>query len=149
WCGRAWSPRVRAREPDDNGVHPPFSLTALVQGLDPETAALAQALVARLEPNPRTLSQTDISYEIERLIIDLEERALDERSEFTQGAIAEAEQEGDRETAGRLLQQSQAINDQRLSLHRRRDQTRLLTRPVERATSTPDGSSGPAAVRTP
>jgi len=135
---------VIAREPDDNGVHPPFSLTALVQGLDPETAALAQALVARLEPNPRTLSQTDISYEIERLIIDLEERALDERSEFTQGAIAEAEQEGDRETASRLLQQSQAINDQRLSLHRRRDQTRLLTRPVDRAPKPADGAASPA-----
>lgn len=141
---------VIAREADDNGVHPPFSLTALVQGLDPETAALAQALVARIEPNPRTLSQPDIAYEIERLVIDLEERALDERSEFTQGAIAEAEQEGDRETAGRLLQQSQAINEQRLSLHRRRDQTRLLTRPADRVLSTPSsGSSGPAPVPTP
>jgi DNA primase len=32
---------VLAREPNDEGVHPPFSLTALVQSLDPETAALA------------------------------------------------------------------------------------------------------------
>ena len=135
---------VIAREPDDNGVHPPFSLTALVQDLDPETAALAQALVARLEPNPRMLSQPDITYEIERLIIDLEERALNERSEFTQGAIAEAEQEGDRGTAGRLLEQSQAINEQRLSLHRRRDQTRLLTRPVDRAAKPADGAVNPA-----
>ena len=29
---------VLAREPDDHGVHPPFSLTALVAALDPETA---------------------------------------------------------------------------------------------------------------
>ena len=151
---------VVAREPDDNGVHPPFSLTALVQGLDPETAGLAQALVARVEPNPRNLSQPDITYEIERLVIDLEERALDERSEFTQGAIAEAEQEGDQETAGRLLQQSQALNEQRLSLHRRRDQTRLLTRPVDRAASAASAASatrssaakggpGPEVVPTP
>jgi DNA primase len=123
---------VLAREPNDQGVHPPFSLTALVQALDPETAALAQALVARLEPNPRALSQQGISYEIERLVIDLEERSLDERSEFTQNALAEAEQTGDRETAEHLLLESQAINDQRRSLHRRRDQTRLLVKPAGR-----------------
>ena len=120
---------VLAREPNDQGVHPAFSLTSLVQALDPETAALAQALVARLEPNPRTLTQRDLTYEVERLVIDLEERALDERSEFTQGAIAEAEQEGDLVMAGQLLLQSQAINEQRRSLHRRREQTRLLSRP--------------------
>ncbi|MES2210485.1 MAG: DNA primase [Chloroflexota bacterium] len=145
---------VLAREPDEEGVHPPFSLTALVQALDAETAALAQALVARLEPNPRTLSQQDLAYEVERLVIDLEERALDERSEFTQGAIAEAEQEGDRETAGRLLLQSQAINEQRRSLNRRREQTRLLSRPTDRAGHGGDGDkaappSAPAATGRP
>lgn len=123
---------VLAREPNDQGIHPPFSLTALVQSLDPETAALAQALVARLEPNPRALTQQEISYEIERLVIDLEERSLDERSDFTQNALAEAEQAGDRETAEHLLLESQAINDQRRSLHRRRDQTRLLVKPAGR-----------------
>ncbi len=138
---------VLAREPDDSGVHPPFSLTTLVQNLDQETAGLAQALVARLEPNPRSLSQQDLAYEVERLVIDLEERALDERSEFTQGAIAEAEQKGDRELAGVLLHQSQAINEQRRSLNRRREQTRLLSRPPDRTTNTGDG--GPAASSAP
>jgi DNA primase len=123
---------VLAREPDEHGVHPPFSLTALVQTLDPETAALAQALVARRDPNPRELSQEDLTYEVERLVIDLEERALDERSEFTQNALAEAEQAGDTDVLGQLLRESQAINDQRRSLHRRRDQTRLLTSPSRR-----------------
>ena len=123
---------VLARAPNDQGVRPPFSLTALVQGLDPETASLAQALVARLEPNPRSLSERDLAYEVERLVIDLEERALEERAEFTQNALAEAEQTGDLEAAGHLLHEIQAINDQRLSLHRRRDQTRLLVSPTRR-----------------
>jgi len=123
---------VLAREPDEQGIHPPFSLTALVQGLDPETAALAQALVARRDPNPRELTQQELDYEVERLVIDLEERALDERSEFTQNALAEAEQTGDLDAAGRLLRESQAINDQRRSLHRRREQTRLLDSPSRR-----------------
>jgi len=123
---------VLAHEPDDRGIHPPFSLTALVQGLDPETAALAQALVARRDPNPRELTPQGLDYEVERLVIDLEERALDERSEFTQNALAEAEQTGDLDAAGRLLHESQAINDQRRSLHRRREQTRLLVSPSRR-----------------
>jgi DNA primase len=123
---------VLAREPDDAGVRPPFSLTELVGALDPETAALAQALMARREPNPRALSQQELAYEVERLIIDLEERALDERSEFTQNALAEAEQAGDAQTARRLVLESQAINDQRRSLNRRREQTRLLTSPTRR-----------------
>lgn len=135
---------VLAREPDDHGVRPPFSLSALVLALDPETAALAQALVARREPNPRTLTQQELNYEVDRLVIDLEERTLDERSEFTQGAIAEAEQAGDGETAGRLLLESQAINEQRRSLNRRREQTRLLARPADRPAR--GGTGGDAAA---
>src|SRR5262245_17464315 len=118
---------VLAREPNDEGVHPPFSLTALVQGLDPETAALAQAVLARRDPNPRDLSEADLAYEIERLTIDLEERALDERSEYLQSALAEAEQSGNRTAIDQLVRESQGMNEQRKSLHRRRDQTRLIT----------------------
>jgi len=129
---------VKAREPDDHGVHPPFSLSALVQSLDAETAALAQAVVARSEPNPRELSDADLAYELERLTIDLEERALDERADYVQSALAEAEALAESEAGAgaserhaavdRLVRESQAINDQRRSLHRRREQTRLLSR---------------------
>jgi hypothetical protein len=137
-----------AREPNDAGIRPAFSLAALVESLDPETAALAQATLARTGPNPRELSENDLVYEVERLIIDLEERALDERSLYVQDALAEAEQavreggvvsategatEGGataRASVDQLLRESQAINDQRRSLHRRREQAHLLSRPV-------------------
>ncbi|HJW22450.1 MAG TPA: hypothetical protein VJ506_08490, partial [Candidatus Limnocylindrales bacterium] len=118
---------VQAREPDDQGIHPPFSLTALVQALDPETASLAQAVIARREPNPRALSDADLAYEVERLTIDLEERSLDERADYIASALAEAEQAADRASIDQLLRESQAMNEQRKSLHRRRDQTHLLT----------------------
>jgi DNA primase catalytic core len=121
---------VLAREPNDAGVHPPFSLTALIQGLDPETASLAQAVVARRDPNPRSLSDADLAYEIERLTIDLEERSLDERADYIASALAEAEQAADRASIDQLLRESQAMNEQRKSLHRRRDQTHLLSRPT-------------------
>jgi DNA primase len=118
---------VLAREPNDAGVHPPFSLTALIGSLDPETAALAQAVIARREPNPRALSEADLAYEIERLTIDLEERSLDERADYIASALAEAEQAADRAAIDQYLRESQAMNEQRKSLHRRRDQTHLLT----------------------
>ena len=88
---------VLAREPNDEGVHPPFSLTALVQALDPETAALAQAVIARRDPNPRDLSESELTYELDRLTIDLEERSLDERADYIASALAEAEQAADRD----------------------------------------------------
>jgi hypothetical protein len=141
---------VLAREPNDAGVRPPFSLTELVQSLDAETAALAQALIARRDPNPRALTEAELAYEIERLTIDLEERALDERSDYVQSALAEAEQAvretstsdpAARASAGELVDQlvreSQRLNDQRRSLHRRREQTRLLSRA---GTPTPVGA---------
>jgi DNA primase len=121
---------VLAREPNDEGVHPPFSLTALIQGLDPETASLAQAVIARRDPNPRDLSEADLAYELERLTIDLEERSLDERADYINSALAEAEQAADRPSIDKLLRESQAMNEQRKSLHRRRDQTHLLSRPT-------------------
>ncbi len=130
---------VLAREPDDAGVHPPFSLTALFTSLDPETASLAQAVIARRDPNPRELTEAELTYELDRLTIDLEERSLDERADYIGSALAEAEQvrpeDGDtttRESIDQLLRESQALNEQRKSLHRRRDQTRLLARPVPR-----------------
>jgi DNA primase catalytic core len=123
---------VLAREPNDEGVHPPFSLTALIQGLDPETASLAQAVIARREPNPRSLSDADLAYEVERLTIDLEERSLDERADYIASALTEAEQAADRPSIDQLLRESQAMNDQRKSLHRRRDQTHLLTSATRR-----------------
>jgi len=126
---------VLAREPDDAGVHPPFSLTTLITSLDPETASLAQAVVARRDPNPRELSEADLAYELERLTIDLEERSLDERADYIASALAEAEQARPEDSTARdlmdqLMRESQSLNDQRKSLHRRRDQTRLLTRPT-------------------
>jgi DNA primase len=118
---------VLAREPNDAGVHPAFSLTALIAGLDPETASLAQAVIARREPNPRALSEADLTYEIERLTIDLEERSLDERADYIAAALSEAEQAADRAAIDQYLRESQAMNEQRKSLHRRRDQTHLIT----------------------
>ena len=120
---------VEQRAPDDRGVHPPFDWESLLRGLDEETVALAQALVAASGPDPRTLSGTQLDYEIARLLIELEDDQLRQRSEFNEVAQAEAERADDREAIGRLLLERRTINEARRSLDRRREDTRLLARP--------------------
>jgi DNA primase len=119
---------VLQRAPNDQGIHPPFDSAALIAGLDEETAALARALYALGGPSPRDLDQGDVDYEVERLLLDLEEDRLTQRAEFTQEALGEAERAGDREAIDRLLRAFREVHEARRSLDRRRDQTRYFTR---------------------
>jgi DNA primase len=116
------------RAPDDRGVHPPFDSAGLLGGLDDETAALARALYALDGPSPRDLDDHDISYEVENLLLDLEVDRLEQRTEFSRNALAEAERAGDRPLIDQLLLELRQMNESRRSLDRRRDQTRYLAR---------------------
>jgi DNA primase len=117
---------VLQRAPNDQGIHPPFAWESLLESLDDETAALARALVARPGPDPRGLSATALDYEVTRLLIEIEDDLLRERSDYNEAAQGEAERAADREAIERLMLERRQINEQRLSLDRRRDQTRLL-----------------------
>ena len=117
---------VLQRAPDDHGVHPPFDSAALLLALDDETAALARALYAKPGPGARELDPARLDYEMSRLLIELEDDSLRERSDYNEAAQGEAERAGDREAIGRLMLERRQINEMRLSLDRRRDQTRLL-----------------------
>ena len=121
---------VIARTRDDHGVRPPFVLTAILDGLDEESRALGQALVSRPGPNPRDLGDRSLAYEIERLILELEDAEWHERSGFNRDAMAEAERDADTGAFERLMQERRHLNEQRRSLDKRRDQTRLLARPA-------------------
>jgi len=121
---------VIARAPDEHGVRPPFSLSAVLDGLDEESRALGQALISRPGPNPRDLGDRSLAYEIERLVLELEDVEWHERSTFNRDATAEAERDGDRETVDRLTLERRLLNEQRRSLDRRRDTTRLFGRAV-------------------
>jgi DNA primase len=107
------------REPDDEGNRPPFDLVGLLVPLDPEIRRLADGLMAvdRPRPEPR---------EVERLLVDIESIQLRDRDEYIESALSEAERAGDAETIQRLMVEKIQINEARLSLDRRRDQTRLL-----------------------
>jgi DNA primase len=116
------------RAPNDDGIHPPFDSAVLIASLDDETAALARALYAMDEPSPRDLGQGDVDYELDRLLLDLEEDRVAQRAAFTQEALGEAERAGDRDAIQRLLVELRDVHEARRSLDRRRDQTRYFTR---------------------
>ena len=118
---------VIQRAPNDEGVHPPFRWETLLLSLDDETAALARALVAKPGPDPRGLVASQLDYEVTRLLLELEDDQLRERSDYNEAAQGEAERAADREAIDRLMLERRQINEARLSLDRRRDQTRLLT----------------------
>ncbi len=121
---------VLQRAADDRGVHPPFDGAALLQSIDDETASLARALYAKPGPDPRTLDPRHLAYEITRLLLELEDDQLRERSDYNEAAQAEAEREGDTDSIERLMLEGRQINEARRSLDRRRDETRLLARPT-------------------
>ncbi len=114
---------VLQRAPDDHGVHPPFDRAALILGVDDETRSLAQALMAMDRPMPE-------AREIDRLLLDLEDDRIRERSEYNESALAEAERAGDAESISRLVVERRQINDTRRSIDLRREDTRLLARPL-------------------
>jgi DNA primase len=110
---------VFQRAPNDQGVHPPFDRDGLMLGLDPETRELAQALYAVGGPVPE-------ARELDALLIDIEIDRVRQQSDYNESALLEAEREGDADAIARLMAQGRQINEARLSLDRRRDQTRLL-----------------------
>ena len=117
-----------ARSPDDHGVRPPWSLSKVLESTDEESRALGQALVSREGPNPRDLTDRSLAYDIERLVLELEDAEWQERSAYNRDATAEAERDGDRPSVDRLLLERRHLNEQRKSIDLRRNQTRLVGR---------------------
>jgi DNA primase len=119
---------VLARARDDHGVRPPYALAAILDGLDDESRALGQALVSRTGPDPRELGDRALAYEMERLVLELDDLEWHEQSSFNRDSMVEAERDGDREAIDHLTLERRLLNERRRSLDRRRDQTRLLAR---------------------
>ena len=117
---------VLMRAPNDQGIRAPFDGVALLLSLDDETAALTRALYAKPGPDARGLDPAHLDYEITRLLLELEDDQLRDRSDYNEAAQGEAERAGDRDAIARLMLERRHINEARLSLDRRRDQTRLL-----------------------
>jgi DNA primase len=121
---------VLHRAPNDQGVHPPFDRDALLAGLHDETRALALALFSKPLPDWRATSADRIRIAVANFILDLEADRLEAQTSFNTAELAEAERAGDAGAIDRLLREVRLVEERRRSLDRRRDQSRLLARPL-------------------
>ena len=119
---------VLQRAPDDHGVRPPFSMSALMAGLDDETRATAQAILAKPSPDLGLVTSERIMYAVDRCLLQLERTKLDERADWVGGELLAAEARGDRETVGRLVTLQLQNNEARRSVDRQIEQATVLVR---------------------
>jgi DNA primase len=119
---------VLQRAPNDQGVHPPFSMSGLMGGLDDETRGLAQAILARPSPDVARLGAERITYAVDRCLLRLERIRLDERADWVAAEILAAEGRGERESVTRLLDLQRQNNESRRAVDRQIEQATVLVR---------------------
>jgi DNA primase len=119
---------VLQRAPDDHGVRPPFSMSALMAGLDDETRATAQAILAKPSPDLALVASERIVYAVDRCLLQLERIKLDERADWVGGELLAAESRGDRDVVGQLIKLQLANNEARRSVDRQIEQATVLVR---------------------
>jgi DNA primase len=119
---------VLQRAPDDQGNRPPFSMSALMAGLDDETRATAQAILAKPSPDLALVASERIVYAVDRCLLQLERLKLDERADWVGGELLAAESRGDRDVVGQLIQLQLANNEARRSVDRQIEQATVLVR---------------------
>lgn len=119
---------VLQRASNDQGVHPPFSMSALMAGLDDETRGLAQAILARPSPDLARVGAERIAYAVDHCLLRLERSRLDERADWVAGELLAAEGRGDRETVVRLVDLQRQNNESRRGVDRQIEQATVLVR---------------------
>jgi DNA primase len=119
---------VLQRAANDQGVHPPFSMSALMAGLDDETRGLAQAILARPSPDLARVGPERITYAVDHCLLRLERSRLDERADWVAGELLAAEGRGDRETVVRLVDLQRQNNESRRAVDRQIEQATVLVR---------------------
>jgi DNA primase len=119
---------VLQRAADDQGVHPPFSMSALMAGLDDEIRALAQAILARPSPDLARISAERIAYAVDRCLLRLERLRLDERADWVGAELLAAESRGERDSVTRLIDLQRQTNESRRAVDRQIEQATVLVR---------------------
>ena len=119
---------VQQRVANDEGVNAPFSMSALMAGLDDETRGLAQAILARPSPDLARVGAERITYAVDRCLLRLERARLDERADWVAGELLAAEGRGDRETVVGLVDLQRQNNESRRAVDRQIEQATVLVR---------------------
>ena len=102
-----------------------FDRAAFVEGLDPTLAAVARTLFARNDPMPE--DDSALRQAVEQSLIGLERNRITERLDYVRAELSEAEANGDHEVGERLRREALELQQQRLDLDRRREETTILT----------------------
>jgi DNA primase len=103
-----------------------FDRAAFMDELDPTLAAVARTLFARNDPLPE--DDVALGQAVEQSLIGLERNRIIERFDYVRAELSEAETSGDDTTAERLRREVLELQQQRLDLDRRREETTILTR---------------------
>ncbi|MFL5771065.1 MAG: DNA primase [Chloroflexota bacterium] len=119
---------VLQRSPNDHGIRPPFSMSGLMESLDDETRATAQAILARGGPDLANVPSDRIAYAVDRCLLQLERAKLDERADWVAAELMAAEGRGDRDVVGELLALQRQNNEARRSVDRQIEQATVLVR---------------------
>ena len=119
---------VVQRAPNDEGINAPFSMSALMAGLDDEIRALAQAILARPSPDLARISAERIAYAVDRCLLRLERIRLDERADWVGAELLSAESRGERESVTRLIDLQRQTNESRRAIDRQIEQATVLVR---------------------
>ena len=119
---------VLQRAANDQGVHPAFSMSALMAGLDDEIRGLAQAILARPSPDLARISPERIAYAVDRCLLRLERIRLDERADWVGAELLAAESRGERDVVTRLIDLQRQTNESRRSVDRQIEQATVLVR---------------------
>ena len=119
---------VLQRAANDQGVHPPFSMSSLMAGLDDEVRALAQAILARPSPDLARIATERIAYAVDRCLLRLERLRLDERADWVAAELLSAESRGERESVARLVDLQRQTNESRRAIDRQIEQATVLVR---------------------
>ena len=119
---------VAQREADDAGVHPAFSMSGLLAGLDDATRELAQAILAKPSPDLAGISTERIAYAVDRCLLRLQRARLDERADWVAAELISAESRGEREAVSTLLQLQLQTNEARRAVDRQIEQATVLVR---------------------
>jgi DNA primase len=119
---------VLQRAPNDQGIRPPFSMSALMTSLDDETRATAQAILAKPAPDLGHVGSDRIAYAVDRCLLQLERTKLDERADWVAAELIAAEGSGDRDVVGQLLVLQRQNNEARRSVDRQIEQATVLVR---------------------
>jgi DNA primase len=119
---------IRQREPNDQGIHPAFSMSALIARLDDEIRALAQAILARPSPDLGRIPTERIAYAVDRCLLRLERLRLDERADWVAAELLAAESRGERDSVTRLIDLQRQTNESRRAVDRQIEQATVLVR---------------------